>query len=162
MQTALDNISIPEALKSTNSSVFSGCNLVRVAYNAIAMTTTGVLKDMTNLTQVVFGDKVESLPGHSFYGCVNLQNVTLPDSIETIGYDAFRDCNAMTEIVLGKMSYSEDAFSGMDGGTDYLRQAIRIYVVQTVVYKLDGGVQRYDSLGLRRDAGVGQLIAGQA
>ena len=99
---AFDNISIPEALKSTNSSVFSGCNLVRVAYNAIAMTTTGVLKDMTNLTQVVFGDKVESLPGHSFYGCVNLQNVTLPDSIETIGYDAFRDCNAMTEIVLGK------------------------------------------------------------
>ena len=50
----------------------------------------------------------------------------------------------------------------MDGGTDYLRQAVRIYVVQTVVYKLDGGVQRYDSLGLRRDAGVGQLIAGQA
>ena len=99
---AFDNISIPEALKSTNSSVFSGCNLVRVAYNAIAMTTTGVLKDMTNLTQVVFGDKVESLPGHSFYGCVNLQNVTLPDSIETISYDAFRDCNAMTEIVLGK------------------------------------------------------------
>ena len=99
---AFDNISIPEALKSTNSSVFSGCNLVRVAYNAIAMTTTGVLKDMTNLTQVVFGDKVESLPGHSFYGCVNLQNVTLPDSIETIGHDAFRDCNAMTEIVLGK------------------------------------------------------------
>jgi putative surface protein bspA-like len=99
---AFDNISIPEALKSTNSSVFSGCNLVRVAYNAIAMTTTGVLKDMTNLTQVVFGDKVESLPGHSFYGCVNLQNVTLPDSIETIAYGAFRDCNAMTEIVLGK------------------------------------------------------------
>ena len=99
---AFDNISIPEALKSTDSSVFSGCNLVRVAYNAIAMTTTGVLKDMTNLTQVVFGDKVESLPGHSFYGCVNLQNVTLPDSIETIGNDAFRDCNAMTEIVLGK------------------------------------------------------------
>ena len=99
---AIENIIIPEALKSTNSSVFSGCNLVRVAYNAIAMTTTGVLKDMTNLTQVVFGDKVESLPGHSFYGCVNLQNVTLPDSIETIGYNAFRDCNAMTEIVLGK------------------------------------------------------------
>ena len=33
---------------------------------------------------------------------MNLQNVTLPDSIETISYDAFRDCNAMTEIVLGK------------------------------------------------------------
>ena len=99
---AIENIIIPEALEKSSSSVFKGCSLTTVVFNAINMTTTGVFKDMESLTTVIFGDKVAYLAGQTFYGCTNLQNVTLPDSIETIKYDAFRDCNAMTEIVLGK------------------------------------------------------------
>ena len=99
---AIENIIIPEALEKSSSSVFKGCSLTTVVFNAINMTTTGVFKDMESLTTVIFGDKVAYLAGQTFYGCTNLQNVTLPDSIETIEYDAFRDCNAMTEIVLGK------------------------------------------------------------
>ena len=99
---AIENIIIPEALEKSNSSVFKGCSLTTVVFNAINMTTTSVFKDMESLTTVIFGDKVAYLEGQTFYGCTNLQNVTLPDSIETIKYDAFRDCNAMTEIVLGK------------------------------------------------------------
>ena len=104
---AFDNISIPEALKSTNSSVFSGCNLVRVAYNAIAMTTTSVFKDMVTLETVEFGDNVTSIPGQTFYGCTNLKNVTLPETVESISYDVFRDCNSMTEIVLPESAILE-------------------------------------------------------
>ena len=99
---AIENIIIPEALEKSSSSVFKGCSLTTVVFNAINMTTTSVFKDMESLTTVIFGDKVAYLAGQTFYGCTNLQNVTLPDSIETIKYDAFRDCNAMTEIVLGK------------------------------------------------------------
>ena len=99
---AIENIIIPEALEKSSSSVFKGCSLTTVVFNAINMTTTSVFKDMESLTTVIFGDKVAYLAGQTFYGCTNLQNVTLPDSIETIEYDAFRDCNAMTEIVLGK------------------------------------------------------------
>ena len=97
---AFDNITIPEALKTTNSNVFTGCALERLVYNAIAMTTTSVFKDMVTLETVEFGDKVTSIPGQTFYGCTNLKNVTLPETIESISYAAFRDCNSMTEIVL--------------------------------------------------------------
>ncbi len=104
---AFDNITIPEALKTTNKNVFTGCALERLVYNAIAMTTTSVFKDMVTLETVEFGDKVTSIPGQTFYGCTNLKNVTLPETIESISYDAFRDCNSMTEIVLPESAILE-------------------------------------------------------
>ena len=54
----------------------------------------------------------DSIPAHAFEGCIGLTSVTLPDSITSIGDDAFRQCNFKT-ITLpdGVSSIGSEAFS---------------------------------------------------
>lgn len=40
-----------------------------------------------------------------FSGCVNLKSVTIPDTVEMLGYDAFTGCESLTSIKLPKNMY---------------------------------------------------------
>ena len=51
-------------------------------------------------------DTVEELEGFVFSGCTSLKNVTLPKSLEEIGYDAFAYCSRLT-LYCASGSYAE-------------------------------------------------------
>lgn len=57
---------------------------------------------------------VKELDYCQFEGCVNLQSITLPNSIENIGYQSFYDCKKLERIIIPNSvsTIGQSAFSG--------------------------------------------------
>ena len=53
------------------------------------------------LTDVEFGDKLETIQGNAFYNCRSLRTVTMP-SVRTIGKEAFYDCYKLSDVECGE------------------------------------------------------------
>lgn len=95
------------------------------------------------ITEVVIGDQVTSIPDCAFFGhqslkkvvisnsiteigygvfecCRNLKSITIPDSVKTIGEYAFYDCSGITELVIpdSVTTIGETAFCGCTGITE--------------------------------------------
>ena len=47
------------------------------------------------ITSVVFGDEVESIPAYLCYGLERLTSITIPNSVTSIGNDAFDGCSSL-------------------------------------------------------------------
>lgn len=65
-----------------------------------------------DLSELIIGDQVTTLPPDAFSSCIGLQKVTLPESLQHIPYSTFRGCSSLTEIVIPKsiLTIGEDAF----------------------------------------------------
>ena len=66
---------------------------------------------------VTYNDKtysVTSIGYRAFYGCYNLQSITIPESVTSIGSSAFYNCSGLTSINIPNSvkSIGEGAFSG--------------------------------------------------
>ena len=46
----------------------------------------------------IFDDSVTKIPNYAFYGCTALKSITLPDTVNSIGLDAFNGCSLLTAI----------------------------------------------------------------
>lgn len=105
----LERLTIGESLKELDYYyAFGGCpKLTHITWNAVALaektydpyhTTTDCCK--APVETVVFGDKVEYVPGQLFFSRPTLTSVTLGKSVNTIGEAAFRACTGLKEIDL--------------------------------------------------------------
>lgn len=102
----LEKLTIGENLKDLEYYyVFGQCpKLTTLYWNAVALKekefdayhTTD--RCQAPVETVVFGDKVEYVPGQLFWGRSTLKNVTLGKSVRKIGEAAFRDCSGLTQI----------------------------------------------------------------
>ncbi len=52
------------------------------------------------LETLVIEEGIKRIEYRAFYNCVNLKNVTLPNSLETVGQNAFENCRALENIVI--------------------------------------------------------------
>jgi hypothetical protein len=56
-----------------------------------------------NITKVIFeSDKIRSIGHDCFNGCINLEEIEIPDSVNYIGYQAFYNCKKLKKVKLGK------------------------------------------------------------
>ncbi len=76
----LEEISIPDSVKTISSSAFYGCE---------------------SLKKVDLGSGVETISNYAFYGCKSLESIEMPDSVTSMGYHVFVDC---TSLVSAKLS----------------------------------------------------------
>ena len=87
-------IVIPASVTSLNPSLFAG---------------------FTKLTKVTFqeGSKITAIPESCFANCTALKEITLPGTVESIGYNAFFGCTALQKINLSSSlkSIGSSAFS---------------------------------------------------
>ena len=88
---SLYSLTIGNSFTSIGSGAFSGCgdSLGELNYNATNCTVTNMFKNFTNLSTLNIGDNVTNIPAGTFYGCTGLTSVTIPNSVETIGENAF-------------------------------------------------------------------------
>ena len=111
----LTSITIPDSVTSIGDNAFTCCysltSITVDSNNAKYSDIDGILfnKDKTNLicypegkkdTSYVIPDSVESIGYEAFYTCHNLTSITIPDSVTSIGDRAFRSCNNLTSITI--------------------------------------------------------------
>ena len=111
--TSLTSITIPNSVTSIGRYAFYGCtSLTSInvdANNANYCSIDGVLfsKDKTTLIQYPIGNtrseyiipnSVTSIGDDAFRGCSSLTSITIPESVTSIGDDAFRGCSSLTSI----------------------------------------------------------------
>jgi len=95
---ALEEVTIPQSVTSIGLIAFGGC---------------------CKLTTLSLGENVETIGDSAFYHCINLgkddlTSVTIPQSVTSIGKDAFRFCNNMKSLTINGAieSMGARAFAG--------------------------------------------------
>ena len=112
--------SVSEILDNAfNNTTFTTLNYNAANCNSIGrMGWEGNTSLFYNLTTVNFGDQVESLPGNAFRNCTNLTcTLTLPNSLQTIGDQAFYNCYGLEGVVMGNSveTIGSEAFRNCGG-----------------------------------------------
>ncbi len=80
-----------------------GCSGELVIPQGIREIGPGAFKNCTRLTKIVFPNTMEHISYRAFYGCVSLEHVELPDSLNSsLGDYMFEDCTSLKSVVFPK------------------------------------------------------------
>lgn len=129
--TNLSSIYIPNSLMNIDNRAFNGCSCLnsivvakdnryfdsRKKCNAIIETSTNILK--IGCMNTIIPDSVTSIGNNAFFGCSRLTSINIPDSVTSIGNNAFSGCSRLTSINIPNSvtSIGNNAFSGCSGLT---------------------------------------------
>ena len=121
----LTSVTIGKSITSIGSSAFAKCTgLTSVQWNAVncgkftSTATSQPFNGLTNITSIVFGDEVTTIPAYLCYGLTGLSgSVVIPDAVTAIGTNAFNGCSGLTSATIGKAVTTIDtyAFTGCIG-----------------------------------------------
>ncbi len=126
--TGITSIYIPRGVVDIGTSVFGYCdNLVSIIVdeenptfdsrngcNAIVETLPNVLR--YGCATTIIPDNIQKIGDEAFRDCMNLASIDIPNSVEHIGSGAFSACNTLTSIFIpdGVKSIGEGAFANCD------------------------------------------------
>lgn len=106
LNSGLEAITLPESLEGIGQSVFLGTQLkeITIPANVVGLGTSafeGSDAGTMPLEKVIFkGSKIMGIEPYTFKNCVNLKEITLPESLTIIAYDAFFGCSSLTKVVI--------------------------------------------------------------
>ncbi len=68
--------------------------------------------DITTFDELQYFTGVTGIYYNTFYGCTNLQRISLPDAVTNIGWQAFRECTSLQSVEMGRNinSIAENSF----------------------------------------------------
>jgi hypothetical protein len=113
---SLASATIPGSLTNA-AAVFYGCaNLANVTISdgSTSVVTDEFAVDFTSLASVTLPDSVASIGANAFYGCVNLASVALPGSVTNIGQSAFYECSNLASVDISNSAASLGNFAFAD------------------------------------------------
>lgn len=64
-----------------------------------------------NITEITMPDSVTSIGGSAFEGCASLAEITIPDSVTEIGSSAFSGCTSLSKVDLPKKLTTIEAYT---------------------------------------------------
>ncbi len=103
-------------------SVNTAAGTINVSYNGIVTVdnTAGDFANCPGLTSITFrGSDTITIPDYAFYGCSGLTNVTVNQRVESVGEQAFSECdNLETVELIGVREIKDHAFLGDDKLSD--------------------------------------------
>ena len=101
--TSLTSVTIGESVSEIGKSAFESCtSLTSVVWNAIHCVNF-IIPDApfpNSVTSFTFGEKVEHVPAYLCYDMSVLASITIPNSVTSIGGDAFSGCSSLTSVTI--------------------------------------------------------------
>lgn len=119
--SGLTSVVIPDSVTSIGSNAFGGCNFQRDKFinnssatsypwganlydiiqdDGLYINGTTAVKCRTNATEVTIPDSVTSIGNQTFYKCSGLTSVTIGNSVTSIGGEAFSYCTSLSSITI--------------------------------------------------------------
>lgn len=104
--SGLEAITLPESLMEIGQSVFLGTQLKEITIPANVKSLGSSAFEGSDagtmpLEKVIFsGSTIMEIEPYTFKNCVNLKEITLPESLTIIAYDAFFGCSSLTKVVI--------------------------------------------------------------
>ena len=124
----LTSITIPDGVTSVGDRAFEECSaLTSVIFGENSQLKSigdSAFEECSALTSVIFGEnsQLASIGNYAFIGCSGLTSITIPDSVTSIGPDAFNGCIDVIQIENG-ISYVDKWI--IDCDTDITQAVIR-------------------------------------
>ena len=101
--TGLTNITIPNSVTSIGNGAFSGCTGLKTVYfNAENCIFSSSVHPFSNspVERIVIGANVKKIPGYFAYKLTGLTEITIPNSVTSVGNNAFYNCTGLTSITI--------------------------------------------------------------
>ncbi|MBR6769315.1 MAG: leucine-rich repeat protein [Clostridia bacterium] len=99
MNTSITKFSMNEATAVIGDEAFKGCTQLEAITTSAAKFGAGAFEGCTALNALAIGNKVEEIGDRAFKG-IAIEKITLPNTLTTIGNEAFADCANLNEITL--------------------------------------------------------------
>ena len=109
--SVLTNLVLPDSITTIGNAAFSGCTSLEKIVLPSKLTSLGNVAFGGCNAEIIFPSSLKSIPE---LGSNAVKKVTIPEGVETIGYQAFCSCSNLTEITLPSTitSIESEAFSG--------------------------------------------------
>ena len=129
--SGLTSLTIPSGTKTIEETAFSGCS----GLQSIIVNSGGAYDSRENCNAIIekrydkliagcmnttIPNSVRSIGREAFAGCTGLKSISIPESVTSIGYSAFLGCSSLTSITIPNSvkSIMPDAFAGCYFTTD--------------------------------------------
>ncbi len=140
--TGLTSITIPNSVTSIGGGAFSDCNgLTSVIFHCKQIDSW--FSGMTTIRNIELGEEVEIIGSSAFKGCSALTSITIPNSVTSIPYDAFQNCNLKKTIWLTNTPPS--GFKNANGAINYVANNqysnlsnVKVYPYLSSIFEVDG------------------------
>lgn len=98
--TSLDTIEMPSTLKTVGSYAFRDSGLYKNANGVVYADNWAVDYNEKIGASVTLKDGTVGVANYAFYNCTQLNSISMPSSVKTVGRAAFYDCSALSEVEL--------------------------------------------------------------
>ena len=90
---------IPDTVMEIADGAFAGAKISKVVIPAGFSTVgRGWFMGCSELTEVVFHERIDTIDAEAFKDCTKLQSITIPRNVTTIGESAFEGCSQLSDI----------------------------------------------------------------
>ncbi len=100
----LNTIRFSEGIAALEGGAFADCESLTSVKIPRSLTSASIYNNAgpfgTSLQKVTFAEKTRTIAANLFYGCIGLEEVSLPDTLSELEDAAFRGCTSLRELIL--------------------------------------------------------------